>query len=115
MMSRITGITLQSEIDHIRQSIQDIVTTPIGTRVMRGSYGSLISQLIDGPFNDITKLQLYAATATALIRWEDRINLESVTIEYIEEGKFNLDLGFQLVNTNQKESLSIPLNFGAAS
>lgn len=115
MMSRTTGLSLQSEIEHIRQSIQDILTTPIGTRIMRRSYGSLLSQLIDSPFNDTTRMQLYAATATALIQWEDRINLESISVEFIEQGKFILDLGLTLVNSNQKESLSIPLNFGAVA
>lgn len=115
MMSRNTGLELQTETEHIRQSIQDILTTPIGTRIMRRNYGSLLPQLIDAPFNDVTRMQLYAATATALIQWEDRINLESISVEFVEQGKFNLDLGLTLVNSNQKESLSIPLNFGAIS
>lgn len=35
MMSRESGRELETEIDQIRQSIQDILTTPIGTRIMR--------------------------------------------------------------------------------
>ena len=115
MMSRYTGLSLQSEAEQIRQSIQDILTTPIGSRVMRRTYGSLLPKMIDAPFNEITRLQLYAATATALIQWEDRINLESISVEFVEQGKFILDLGLTLVNSNQKESLSIPLNFGAVA
>ena len=115
MMSRNTGLSLSSEADQIRQSIQDILTTPIGSRVMRRTYGSLLPKMIDAPFNEITRLQLYAATATALIQWEDRINLESISVEFVEQGKFILDLGLTLVNSNQKESLSIPLNFGAVA
>ena len=113
MMSRYTGLSLQSEAEQIRQSIQDILTTPIGSRVMRRSYGSLLPIMIDAPFNEITRLQLYAATATALIQWENRINLESISIAPVSDGKFVLDLSVIMVNTNQNESLSIPLNFGA--
>lgn len=115
MMSRNTGLSLSSEADQIRQSIQDILTTPIGSRVMRRTYGSLLPKMIDAPFNEITRLQLYAATATALIQWENRINLESISIEVLEQGKFMLDLSVTVVNSNQNESLSIPLNFGAIS
>ena len=115
MMSRYTGLSLQSEAEQIRQSIQDILTTPIGSRVMRRSYGSLLPIMIDAPFNEITRLQLYAATATALIQWENRINLESISIAPVSDGKFVLDLSVIMVNTNQNESLSIPLNFGAIS
>ena len=113
MMSRNTGLSLSSEADQIRQSIQDILTTPIGSRVMRRTYGSLLPIMIDAPFNEITRLQLYAATATALIQWENRINLESISIAPVSDGKFVLDLSVIMVNTNQNESLSIPLNFGA--
>ena len=113
MMSRNTGLSLSSEADQIRQSIQDILTTPIGSRVMRRTYGSLLPIMIDAPFNEITRLQLYAATATALIQWENRINLESISIAPVSDGNFVLDLSVIMVNTNQNESLSIPLNFGA--
>lgn len=113
MMSRNTGLSLSSEADQIRQSIQDILTTPIGSRIMRRNYGSLLPQLIDAPFNEITRLQLSAAAATALIQWENRMSLESISIEPQEHGKFILDLSLTVVNSNQSESLSIPLNFGA--
>ena len=115
MMSRESGLTIQNEADQIRQAIQDILTTPVGTRLMRRPYGSLLPSMIDAPFNEITRLQLYAAAATALIQWENRISLESISIEPQEHGKFLLDLSVTVVNSNQNESLSIPLNFGAIS
>lgn len=70
-----TGKAL-SGIDHLRQSITDILTTPIGTRVMRRSYGSRLFELIDAPMNRFTLLDLYAATAEALATWEPRFKLE---------------------------------------
>lgn len=113
MMSRESGRELETEIDHIRQSIQDILTTPIGTRVMRREYGALLPQLIDSPFNEITLLQLYAATATALLQWEDRISLNSVSISQVGRGSFELEIDCNVVDNNQQQSLSIPLNFGS--
>lgn len=115
MMSRQTGLNIEKETDQIRQAIQDILTTPVGSRLMRRSYGSLLPLMIDAPFNEITRLQLYAAAATALIQWENRINLESISIEPVDQGKFVLDLSVTVVNSNQNESLSIPLHFGAIS
>ena len=55
---------------------------------MRREYGSLIYQLIDSPFDEIATLQLYAATATALLRWEDRITLNSVSLVTNKEGSY---------------------------
>ena len=37
--------------EHIDQSIGDILSTPIGTRVMRPDYGSRIPRLVDRPIN----------------------------------------------------------------
>lgn len=73
-MSATTGTALD-ELDHIRQSVRDILTTPIGSRVMRRDYGSLVPRLIDQPGNPITRLRLLAATVAALARWEPRIRV----------------------------------------
>ena len=113
MMSRDQGAMVADELDQIRQSIHDILTTPIGSRVMRREYGSLLPRLIDSPFNEITLLQLYAATATALLQWEDRINLNSVSINQVGRGSFELEIDCNVVDNNQQQSLSIPLNFGS--
>ena len=56
-MNRETGAAL-GLVEHIAQSITDILTTRIGTRVMRREYGSLLPELVDQPFNDLTRLQV---------------------------------------------------------
>lgn len=73
-MNITTGKRLEG-IDHIRQSVADIITTPIGSRVMRRDYGSLIPELLDRPMNDALLMQLYAATVIAVSRWEPRIQI----------------------------------------
>ncbi|MBR7309711.1 baseplate assembly protein, partial [Klebsiella pneumoniae] len=45
-MNSQTGLSI-SEVEHIRQSVRDILVTPVGSRVMRREYGSLLSQMID--------------------------------------------------------------------
>lgn len=79
-MNKTTGESL-SGIDHLRQSIIDILTTPIGSRVMRPLYGSRLYELIDAPINTQTIVDIYAATAEALIKWEPRLSLNRVQIE----------------------------------
>ncbi|MDO8908910.1 MAG: GPW/gp25 family protein [Pseudohongiella sp.] len=76
-MNATTGRRLDG-IDHIRQSVEDILTTPIGSRVQRRDYGSLLPELIDQPMNDATLLRLYAASFMAIIRWEPRLQIPSV-------------------------------------
>lgn len=65
---------------HVMQSILDIMTTPIGTRVMRRDYGSDIPNLIDRPQGRDTILEVTLALGTALEKWEPRFRLSSVYI-----------------------------------
>ena len=91
-MDAATGRAIDG-IAHLRQSIADILTTPIGTRVMRRDYGSLLMELIDQPFNGTTRVRLFGATATALMRWEPRIRLTRVDlVPGTEPGSFLLDI-----------------------
>lgn len=85
----ITGQPL-SGIAHLRQSIRDILTTPLGSRVMRPGYGSRLFDLIDKPMNAQTLLQLYAATAQALKRHEPRIKVTRVYAETAAPGVVSL-------------------------
>lgn len=78
-MHRSTGQALDG-IDHLRQSIADILTTPIGSRVMRRDYGSELPALLDQPDNGATRVRVYAASAAALMRWEPRLQLTAVRI-----------------------------------
>lgn len=113
MLSRVTGQSLNSELDSIRQSIGDILSTPIGSRVMRREYGSKVPNLIDQPVNQNLILQLYSAIYTALLKWENRISLEQITITTIAQGYLTLDLDAVYIVTDQKLNLNIPLKMGA--
>jgi phage baseplate assembly protein W len=77
---------------HLRQSITDILTTPLGTRVMRRDYGSRLPELVDAPMNGDTIMELYAATAEALQNWEPRFQLSKVTLTGADIGAVVLDL-----------------------
>ena len=86
-----TGKALEG-IEHLKQSIIDILTTPIGSRVMRRDYGSRLFELVDRPINRDFTLEIYAATAEALQKWETRFKLEKVKITEVKEGKVRLEL-----------------------
>lgn len=77
---------------HLRQSIRDILTTPLGTRVMRRDYGSRLFALIDAPLNNATSLQITAATIEALARWEPRIAVQRVRTTSARPGHVSLDI-----------------------
>lgn len=86
-----TGKAL-SGIDHLRQSITDILTTPIGSRVMRREYGSRLFELVDAPMNRSTMMDLMAATVDALERWEPRVRVTKVTPSVDANGVVSIGL-----------------------
>ena len=81
-----------SGLDHLKQSVWDILTTPIGSRVMRRDYGSRLFELIDAPANRETIADIYAATAEAIMKWEPRIDLKQVEITSMAAGSVELTL-----------------------
>lgn len=113
-MNRETGAAIGT-LDHISQCITDILTTRIGTRVMRREYGSLLPELVDHPFNDATRLRVYAGTVMALMRWETRISLSRVQFVGANlQGQSVLELEGTIVDTNEALSLSLPLQLGGS-
>lgn len=113
-MNRETGAAID-ELDHIAQCMTDILTTRIGTRVMRREYGSLLPELVDHPFNDVTRLRVYSGAVMALMRWEPRVSLSRVQfLGATLQGQSVLDLEGSVVDSNEPFSLSLPLQLGGS-
>ena len=90
-LDRNTGRLMEADA-HLAQSIADILSTPIGTRVMRREYGSDLPALIDAPINGETLVDVTLAVAEALDRWEPRFRLRQVEVVAAEAGRVELQL-----------------------
>lgn len=84
--NRHTGRPLDG-VGHLRQSIEDILTTPLGSRRMRPDYGSQLRRMVDLPVTDGWKSAVQAEVAAALSRWEPRLALSSVRVLSILGGR----------------------------
>jgi phage baseplate assembly protein W len=116
-MNADTGAAIEGEA-HLAQSIADILTTPIGSRVMRRDYGSLLPELVDHPTNRFFPALLNAATAIALGRWEPRLLLRRVMIKLgAVPGQVILNLEGERTDRPESNSfvrLTIPLRLSGA-
>ncbi|KPA88072.1 phage baseplate assembly protein W [Pseudomonas asplenii] len=90
-MDRRTGLPL-SDREHLVQSVEDIVTTPIGSRRQRPEYGCDLRRFVDLPVNDGWKSAVQAEIARALARWEPRFKLERVRVLAVLGGRISLEL-----------------------
>lgn len=77
---------------HVRQSIEDILSTPLGSRRMRPEYGSQLRRYVDLPVNEGWKSAVQAEVARALGRWEPRLKLERVKVTAVVGGQISLQL-----------------------
>jgi phage baseplate assembly protein W len=117
-MSKQTGAAIDGNA-HIAQSVADILSTPLGSRIMRRDYGSLLFDLIDQPLNGAVRALMIGASATALARWEPRLRLRRITLAGDLSGGIlsvniegdRTDLPAQSAHT----TLSIPIRTGGIS
>lgn len=109
-MNSHTGLSI-SEVEHIRQSVRDILVTPVGSRVMRREYGSLLSALTDQPLTPALRLQIMAACYSAIQKWEPRVSLTTITFDRGEnDGVMYVDITGTRSASGQLFSITIPLS-----
>lgn len=87
-------------LEHIKQSITDIITTPLGSRVMRRDYGSRAFDYIDAPTNAQFNANMYFAIAQALQRWEPRVRVKKMSLTKPSKGVVLISLDFWVVLKN---------------
>lgn len=100
-MSRETGKQIDLS-EHINQSITDILTTPIGSRLQRRQYGSYLFELIDSAGNEAGQLRLLAAAVDAVNQWEPRVMLENAELSVAMNGQMTLDYTAKLRHSPEK-------------
>lgn len=110
-MNAETGRTLTGP-KHIGQSIGKILNTPLGSRVMRREFGSVIPTLIDQPLNQATILRLYSAAVVAIREWEPRVKVGSVNRSLGKAGEFILDITLTRTDTGETDVVQVPLGGG---
>ena len=96
-------------IDHLRQSILDILTTYPGERIMRPEYGSRIRDLIDRPVNAQWLADLYFCVAQAITRWEPRVRVQKVAATMEEPGRVTIDLTLRIRADESSQEIRIEL------
>lgn len=108
-MNRSSGMSI-TDGEHISQSVRDILITPIGSRVMRRNYGSLLSALIDQPQNEALRLQIMVACYSAVQKWEPRIRLTAISFETGGAGEMYVDITGALADTGAPISTTVSLS-----
>lgn len=87
-------------VEHLRQSIADILTTPIRSRVMRPEYGSHLPRLVDLPVNNGWISTAQAEAGRAIQRWEPRIKFRRAAVTSVVDGQITIVITGEYLGEN---------------
>jgi phage baseplate assembly protein W len=115
-MNHTTGRAVDG-VSHLCQSVARILTTPRGSRIARRDFGADLQELVDAPMNPATRVRLFAATATALMRWEPRLKLTRVGLSVDPTKPGGAVIEIEGITTISREAVSttVPLNTPSAT
>jgi len=105
------GVVSQSEdIQHINESILQILGIRVGTRVMRRSYGSYLRQIVFRPNDPSLDARVEYTVKGAIERWEPRVIVDNLVIDrtFRQEGRLDVSVTYTIIKTNVKRNLVFP-------
>lgn len=109
-----TGKLLE-EPEHIKQSVETILTTPVGSRVMRRDMGFNCLDVDGRPKLGLTKDRAEVAAMSALATYEPRIDRIAVTASFSQESELSaLDVRYTEIKSGKagRVIISYPIRTG---
>ena len=104
------GISLSSGPDRIQDAIWIVLSTSLGERVMRETFGAGVTDYVFQSNSDAVRAQLASAVSTALARWEPRITQVNVSVQDgTEPNQVLIVIDYQISSTNELFNLVYPL------
>lgn len=105
-------ISLTDEQSEIEQAILIILSTPIGTRVMRPTFGSRLHELVFAPNNSQTAAQARRYVEEALGMWEPRIRVRNVEVlpdtQSGNDSRLMIQISYEIKASHDPRSLVHP-------
>ena len=99
---------------NIRESIQIILQTEVGERLMLRSFGAGLGRFLFEPNTTANRRLIQERVETALRLWEPRIRLRRVRVEADPQDpqQVIITLDYGLVSTGTGERLALTVNLG---
>jgi len=103
-------VSVDPDIQHIRDSISQILATVVGERVMRRGFASLIRERTHDPIDETTILALRSDIVDAIVRNERRVRLQRLDFSQSDTalGRLDISVSFLVVRTQQPGNLVFP-------
>jgi phage baseplate assembly protein W len=106
------GLPRVSGMDRIRQSIEQILDTEPGERIMMPEFGCGLRRYLMEPNTLTTRTAIAKDIETALTRWEPRIQLTDVSVTAGDEPELAwVSISYQRLSDLRQDNLVYPFYF----
>lgn len=104
------GVALVTADREIQEALRLILGTAPGERPMRPEFGCRIHEHVFGPANSSTAAQAAHDVREAIERWEPRVDLLDVTVDYAHNapGTLHLQVSYAIRGDNSPRNLVFP-------
>ena len=108
--NKLTGtVEMLSNEDDIKNSLQVLLLTRVGERIMQPAYGCNMDVLLFEQINESLISYIKDLVFTAIYYFEPRINPDNVTVEATEEeGIVLVNVEYTIRSTNSRNNLVFP-------
>ncbi|MEM7365524.1 MAG: GPW/gp25 family protein [Pseudomonadota bacterium] len=99
-----------SREDDIVESLTILFSTALGERIMRPDYGCKLRDMVFDSITETNLARMRAEIERAVLFWEPRVDLHSVSIRADEalEGRLLLSLQYTIRTTNTRSNVVFP-------
>lgn len=105
----IDGVEMISDEQDVHSSIEVLMATSVGERIMNPTYGSSLRDLLFEPLNENTRTLFKTELEIAILLFEPRVRLDDIGIQVRnEEGMIMINLNYRIVTTNTRYNIVYP-------
>jgi phage baseplate assembly protein W len=111
VFDKVTGtVQLVSDVEDIAQSLQILLSTTPGERVMQPGFGCNLDVMLFEPITTTLIAYIKDMIETAILYFEPRIELDAVQINTLQvgEGLVLIELQYTILSTNSRYNLVYP-------
>jgi hypothetical protein len=110
------GVDMLEGKDDIQSSIEILLSTLPGERVMLPSYGAGMERLLFEPFNLSLRTYMEKLVERAILQHEPRVILDGVELEALaEEGLIRIKIAYTVAGTNTRNNFVYPFYLNEGS
>jgi len=104
------NVRMEDGEDNVEKSVRMILGTAKGERVMRPEFGCEIHDLVYSSLSPTTLNRIEESVRTALVRWEPRIDVESIdaTPDSSNPGRVLIEIEYWVESTNSRSNMVYP-------